>query len=243
MIQSNFEVVQDTYALDVQRMFEYFIMEFELSDQDPNIEFYEDPEGRSKKYYMNCIEKMKRDEKTTMFVDWEHVTQFSTERGNQDNDKQFCEDIMVNFYRFEPYLRKALLSCVLAVDPAFAKNKVFFVAFYNLPACNKLRNMKTNTIGQLTAIYGTVTRTTEVRPELLTGTFQCKDCNTIIRDIEQQFKYTLPQMCRNANCQNRDNFDLVVDQSEFTDWQKLRIQEDSGDIPAGSMPRSLDVIL
>lgn len=98
MIQSNFEVVQDTYALDVQRMFEYFIMEFELSDQDPNIEFYEDPEGRSKKYYMNCIEKMKRDEKTTMFVDWEHVTQFSTERGNQDNDKQFCEDIMVNFY-------------------------------------------------------------------------------------------------------------------------------------------------
>jgi len=50
-------------------------------------------------------------------------------------------------------------------------------------------------------------------------------------------------MCRNANCQNRDNFDLVVDQSEFTDWQKLRIQEDSGDIPAGSMPRSLDVIL
>lgn len=96
--------------------------------------------------------------------------------------------------------------------------------------------MKTNTIGQLTAIYGTVTRTTEVRPELLTGTFQCKDCNTIIRDIEQQFKYTLPQMCRNANCQNRDNFELVVDQSEFTDWQKLRIQEDSGDIPAGSMP-------
>jgi len=31
--------------------------------------------------------------------------------------------------------------------------------------------MKTNTIGQLTAIYGTVTRTTEVRPELLNGTF------------------------------------------------------------------------
>ena len=27
------------------------------------------------------------------------------------------------------------------------------------------------------------------------------------------------------------------------DWQKLRVQEHSGDIPAGSMPRSIDVIL
>lgn len=92
---------------------------------------------------------------------------------------------MVNFYRFEPFLRKALFNVIVQVDSVFAKGKVFFVAFYNLPACNKLRNMKTNTIGQLTAIYGTVTRTTEVRPELLNGTFQCKDCNTIVGDIEQ----------------------------------------------------------
>jgi len=50
--------------------------------------------------------------------------------------------------------------------------------------------MKTNTIGRLTSIYGTVTRTTEVRPELLVGTFLCKDCNTTVSDVEQQFKFT-----------------------------------------------------
>lgn len=31
--------------------------------------------------------------------------------------------------------------------------------------------------------------------------------------------------------------------SLFLDWQKLRVQEPSTDIPAGSMPRSIDVIL
>lgn len=31
--------------------------------------------------------------------------------------------------------------------------------------------------------------------------------------------------------------------STMVDWQKLRIQEQSSDIPAGSMPRSIDVIL
>jgi len=29
----------------------------------------------------------------------------------------------------------------------------------------------------------------------------------------------------------------------FLDWQKVRLQELSSDIPAGSMPRSIDVIL
>jgi len=42
----------------------------------------------------------------------------------------------------------------------------------------------------LVAITGTVTRTSEVRPELLYGTFRCDDCGTIVKDVEQQFKYT-----------------------------------------------------
>jgi DNA replication licensing factor MCM6 len=34
-----------------------------------------------------------------------------------------------------------------------------------------------------------------------------------------------------------------MSQSIFMDWQKVRVQEVSTDIPAGSMPRSIDVIL
>lgn len=45
-------------------------------------------------------------------------------------------------------------------------------------------------IGQLVSISGTVTRTSEVRPELVSGTFVCEGCRATIRDVEQQFKYT-----------------------------------------------------
>ena len=45
-------------------------------------------------------------------------------------------------------------------------------------------------LGTLTALTGTVTRTSEVRPELLFGTFKCEDCGTIMKDVEQEFKYT-----------------------------------------------------
>lgn len=34
-----------------------------------------------------------------------------------------------------------------------------------------------------------------------------------------------------------------MSQSIFVDWQKVRVQEVSGDIPAGSMPRSIDIIM
>eukprot|EP01045_Picozoa_sp_COSAG04_P019394 COSAG04_NODE_1878_length_5323_cov_2.633997_1_plen_96_part_10 len=34
-----------------------------------------------------------------------------------------------------------------------------------------------------------------------------------------------------------------MDKSSFVDFQKVRVQENSNEIPAGSMPRSMDIIL
>lgn len=50
--------------------------------------------------------------------------------------------------------------------------------------------MRTEKIGKLSAISGTVTRTSEVRPELVFGTFICLECKGLVKDVEQQFKYT-----------------------------------------------------
>jgi len=40
------------------------------------------------------------------------------------------------------------------------------------------------------AISGTVTRSSEVRPELLLGSFKCLECGVTIKNVEQQFRYT-----------------------------------------------------
>ena len=44
---------------------------------------------------------------------------------------------------------------------------------------------------------GTVTRTSEVRPELLSGVFHCELCGTTSSPITQQFKYCEPVKCNN----------------------------------------------
>jgi DNA replication licensing factor MCM6 len=65
----------------------------------------------------------------------------------------------------------------------------------------------------------------------------------VIKDVEQEFKYTEPTTCLNVTCNNRSDFVLQVEKSKFADWQKVRIQENASEVPSGSMPRSMDVIL
>ena len=62
------------------------------------------------------------------------------------------------------------------------------------PVCNfvsfRVRDLTTAKIGTLLKITGQVVRTHPVHPELVSGTFICLDCQTVIKDVEQQFKYT-----------------------------------------------------
>lgn len=122
-------------------------------------------------------------------------------------------------------------------------DKIFALAFYNLPLISRVRQLQTTTVGTLLSISGTVTRTSEVRPELSMATFTCENCNTVVPNIEQTFKYTEPTQCPNVTCGNREGWRLDIRQSTFVDWQKVRIQENSSEIPTGSMPRTMDVIL
>jgi DNA replication licensing factor MCM6 len=57
------------------------------------------------------------------------------------------------------------------------KERSFMIGFYNMPRIEKIRDLKTRNISRLLSIYGTVTRTTEVKPELQYGTFKCLECN------------------------------------------------------------------
>lgn len=60
------------------------------------------------------------------------------------------------------------------------------------------------------SIQGTVTRTTEVKPELLVGNFVCKICGSQVGPIEQQYKFTEPLRCTNTNCQNMMQWQLQM---------------------------------
>lgn len=190
--------------------------------------------------YRQQLYDMKDDGTNTLYVDFNHLFRYNDVLANA---------IATNYYRFEPFLRAALHSFVAAHLPSYNRisnsnrAREFWISIYGLSVVHRLREMTTQKIGQLMCVSGTVTRTSEVRPELFVGCFRCDDCNTIIRDVEQQFKYTEPNICTNSFCQNRRNWTLIPEESVFVNWQKVRVQENSSEIPSGSMPRTLDVIV
>ena len=86
-----------------------------------------------------------------------------------------------------------------------------------------IRELKSSKIGKLETLIGTITRTTQVRPEVIVGIFKCTSCNKLSAPIEHQFKYTYPKKCYNQNCDSRA-WELDPQKSELADFQQLRVQ-------------------
>ncbi|MCJ1280700.1 MCM DNA helicase complex subunit mcm6 [Xylographa opegraphella] len=225
----------------------------------------------SDKYYIAQIHGLRIYNLSTLYVDFQHLM--------SSNNGILATAIASNYYRFLPFLTKALHSLIAKYEPRYFKehrqpastssqtgssvagtgvsqsdsmgekttnqqtDKLFTLAFYNLPLVSRIRQLRTASIGKLLSISGTVTRTSEVRPELYLATFICENCRAVVPNVEQIFRYTEPTQCPNLTCGNRQGWRLDIRQSTFVDWQKVRIQENSSEIPTGSMPRTMDVIL
>lgn len=203
----------------------------------------------NKRSYLEQIGHMCRNDQKTLYLDFKDVLNF--EASGKAEIQGLSVLMEQEYFRMEPYLRKAVQNVAKQLYPEFMrpdddkdqKEREFWIAVYNVPMVHRIRQLRTDKIGSLIAVSGTVTRTSEVRPELLYGAFACQDCRVVAKGIPQHFKYTEPIACKSSQCMNKFRWQLNVEQSEFADWQRVRVQENPSEIPSGSMPRSMDIIL
>ncbi|KAL0271762.1 UNVERIFIED_CONTAM: hypothetical protein PYX00_008757 [Menopon gallinae] len=172
-------------------------------------------------------------ERSTLEVNFEDVEKYNME---------FSVVIIEEYFRVYPYLCRAVAHFVKERGTN-KKLKECYVSFTDVPTKHRVRELTMEKLGTLVRITGQVVRTHPVHPELTQGTFLCLECQNVIKNVEQQFKYTQPAICRNAVCNNRRRFLLEVDKSEFVDFQKIIVQETQSELPRGCIPRSLEVIL
>lgn len=212
-------MVKDELAEKCQKLFQAFLEEFQTGD------------GEVK--YVREAEELIRPERNTLLVSFTDLEGFNQE---------LATTIQEEYYRVYPFLCRAVRN--FARDHGNVPlNKEFYVALEDLPTRHKIRELSSMRIGSLVKISGQVVRTHPVHPELVSGTFQCMDCQAVIKDVPQQFKYSPPTICRNPVCNNRSRFHLDTHKSKFIDFQKVRIQETQAELPRGSIPRSLEIIL
>ncbi|ETV97067.1 hypothetical protein, variant 2 [Aphanomyces invadans] len=182
---------------------------------------------RSEVSYEQQAELMRQTETSSLFVDYSRL--FAS-------DVDLAQALAAAYLRWEIPLRQAAAEFC-------ATGRETFVCFYNFTMVRKIRQLRMQEIGKMNSFSGTATRTSEVRPELLFGAFTCIECGGVVEGVEQQFRYMEPKKCANPFCGNTSQWELHPEKSVFVDWQKVRVQENSDEIPAGSMPRSIDVIL
>ncbi|XP_051943449.1 DNA replication licensing factor MCM6 [Hippocampus zosterae] len=213
------EMVKDELADKCQKLFQAFLEEFQTAD------------GEVK--YVREAEELIRPERNTLLVSFIDLEVFNQE---------LATTIQEEYYRVYPFLCRAVRN--FARDHGNVPlTKEFYVALEDLPTRHKIRELSSMRIGTLVRISGQVVRTHPVHPELVSGTFLCMDCQAVIKDVPQQFKYSPPTICRNPACSNRSRFHLDTHKSKFIDFQKVRIQETQAELPRGSIPRSLEIVL
>jgi replicative DNA helicase Mcm len=173
------------------------------------------------------------------------------------NNYPQLRSLYVNFSDVDKYnsnISQKLLDTPDVVLEAFntaARNRVgkenIHVRITNNPYKVKIGDIRHEHMGKMMAFDGLVLKTTEVRPKLVTAAFQCPFCAHVTYLPQTSPKrLTEPGECEQSSggCGKRiSKFILLVDESTFTDSQKIRLQESLEELRGGDVPATKDVEL
>lgn len=107
----------------------------------------------------------------------------------------------------------------------------------------EIRKIRAGHVGKFIQVEGILTRSGEVKPEATEAVFKCRRCGEKNKVLQVGEFFREPLVCENPNCGKKGPFDLVIESSEFRDWQSMGIQEPPEKLRGGRMPRRLDGIV
>lgn len=113
----------------------------------------------------------------------------------------------------------------------------------NLSETVGIRKIRSSHVGKFIQIEGVLTRASDVKPEVTEAIFKCLRCGEENKVLQTENNFRKPTVCENPNCGKKGPFQLLVERSDFRDWQSLRIQERPEKLRGGRIPRSLDAII
>jgi len=186
--------------------------------------------------YWSKIQRFSIDGTTSLSIDFQDLATFDNVVFStlaKESPSQFL-DMIDTVLR--SVLRKEDPEYVDGLDESLIRSRII-----NYPTHVSLRAIRSHHIGKLIHISGIMMRASEVKPLLVHATFKCRRCGEIIFQPQEDGRYMEPEQC--PVCGKKTPVSLIPEQSKFRDWQKVRIQESPDELPPGSMPRSVDVIL
>jgi len=106
-----------------------------------------------------------------------------------------------------------------------------------------IRDIRSSHIGRFITCEGIIKRSSEIKPKVTLGYFECKKCGNgqhVEQSLEPKVQY--PISCSSMGCDGR-NFTFKLEDSDLDDYQVLAIQEFHEEMEGGEYPQSIEVIL
>ncbi len=108
--------------------------------------------------------------------------------------------------------------------------------FFNLSDIINIRDLRSRHLGKFFSIEGTVRKASEIRPEIMSATWKCTDCDELMIVPARGGFVSKPFKC---NCGNR-NFEQVDKQMVDTRWV---VVEEPFELTEGEKPSQLTILL
>ncbi len=118
----------------------------------------------------------------------------------------------------------------------------FHLRIKNLDETVDIRQVRASDVGKFIQLEGILTRASDIKPEIKVATFKCLKCGERNRVQQPGEMFREPQVCQNPNCSKKGPFKLEAEDSEFVDWQSLRVQELPEKLRGGRIPRYINAI-
>ncbi|KAL9181278.1 hypothetical protein ACHAXT_010083 [Thalassiosira profunda] len=192
---------------------------------------------------------------STVCVNYRHVHSY---------DPDLAEAIEGEYVRFEPYLRRAAQTFILANHPELDVNcgnaiikeskavKTYFVALYNCDTVLPVRALRTGPSDASPPSPAPSPARPTSAPSSSWDRSAAKSAGLVSPTSPSSTTTLVPTLCRNPRCQNRNPHEFhleisndtpLTEEDEDNIEQKTGKRENADEIPPGSMPRTVDVIV
>ncbi|BCU68540.1 minichromosome maintenance protein MCM [Sulfolobales archaeon HS-7] len=208
-------------SLDIGSLFLSFINDFN------------DEKGRNK--YNDYVEEMLILRKKSFYLDFKDVITFSID---------LADEIIKEPLKVLPIMENSLYNLLREKDPDYEKEiKRVHIRVINLPRSYSLREIRSELVGKLITIEGILVKSTPLKERVVKAWFKHEECGAEFSYPESEEMgeiIEIPQQC--PRCRKGGRMKLIEEKTILVDWQKAILQERPEEIPAGQLPRQLEII-
>jgi len=186
---------------------------------------------KNKPKYIERISETLRKSRRYVVIDYMDIYSFSEELAKKLIDEPFKIIREV----FEPVIREFVAS-------EFNIEAEIKPRFRGLPVSYRIRDLRNEHINKLIQIEGIVVRMTPPKQRIYKAVIRHDLCGGKFDVVVDGEFFEMPRRCPICN-DTKGSFELVEDETQYIDYQKIVVSEMPEELPPGHMPRQLTVIL